>query len=43
MNKTNIKKKSNWLKEKKSDILGLTAFFVALFFLIMLGSAGFYW
>ncbi len=43
MNKTEIKKKKSFLKEYKSDILGLTAFFSALFFLILLGSFGFYW
>jgi hypothetical protein len=43
MNKTEIKKKKELIKENKSTILGLTAFFVAYIFLVWIGSLGFYW
>ncbi|HUW89197.1 MAG TPA: hypothetical protein VMV43_01620 [Candidatus Nanopelagicaceae bacterium] len=43
MNITEIKKKKELIKENRSSILGLTAFFAALFFLIWIGSLGFYW
>ena len=43
MNKTENKKKWDLIKEKKSDILGITSFFAALTFLILIGSLGFYW
>ncbi|MFX0075544.1 MAG: hypothetical protein ACFE96_08885 [Candidatus Hermodarchaeota archaeon] len=43
MNKTDIKKKKERIKERRTEILGLTAFFIAFFFLVWLGSLGFYW
>jgi len=43
MNKTDKKKKWELLKERKSEILGITGFFAALTFLILIGSLGFYW
>ena len=43
MNKTEIKEKKEKRKEIRSTILGFTGFFVALFFLIWIGSLGFYW
>jgi len=43
MNKTENKKKWELIKEKKSEILGVSAFLGALFFLIWIGSLGFYW
>jgi len=43
MNKTENKKKWELIKENKSTILGLTAFFVAYIFFVWIGSLGFYW
>ncbi|GAG99281.1 unnamed protein product [marine sediment metagenome] len=43
MNKTEIKEKKEKRKEKRSEILGVTAFFAALIFIISIGSLGFYW
>jgi len=43
MNKTEIKEKKERTKEIKSSILGFTAFFGILFFIVWLGSLGFYW
>ena len=43
MNKTEIKKKKELIKENRSYILGVSGFFVALFALIWIGSIGFYW
>ena len=43
MNKTEKKKKWELMKEKKSEIIGVTGFFAALTFLIWIGSLGFYW
>jgi len=39
MNKTEIKEK----KERRKEILGVTAFLGALSFIIWIGSLGFYW
>ena len=43
MNKTEKKKTWELIKEKKSDILGISGFFAALTLLILIGSLGFYW
>jgi hypothetical protein len=43
MNKTDIKKGKDKLKKYRSDILGFTAFFIAWFFIVWIGSLGFYW
>jgi len=43
MNKTEIKEKKEKIKEIRTSILGFTAFFVALFFIIWIGSLGYYW
>jgi hypothetical protein len=43
MNKTDVKKGKELFKKYRSDILGLTAFFIALFFIVWIGSLGFYW
>jgi len=39
MNKTEIKEK----KERRKEILGVTAFFAAVSFIVWIGSLGFYW
>ena len=43
MNKTEIKKKWDLIKENKSTILGLAAFVTAYILLVWIGSLGFYW
>ncbi|MHA1461360.1 MAG: hypothetical protein ACTSO8_07755 [Promethearchaeota archaeon] len=43
MTKTEIKEKKERRKEIRSTVLGFTAFFSALAFLIWIGSLGFYW
>jgi hypothetical protein len=43
MNKTEIKEKKERIKEIRSSILGFTAFFGALTFIIWIGSLGYYW
>ena len=43
MNKTEIKKKKGFIKEYRSDILGIATFIVALLFISWIGSLGFYW
>jgi len=43
MNKIEIKKKWELIKEKKSEILGVSAFLVAFSFMVWIGSLGFYW
>ena len=43
MNKTEIKEKKERTKEIRSTILGFTAFFASLTFLVWIGSLGFYW
>ena len=43
MNKTENKKKWELIKERKSEILGVSGFFAALTFLIWIGSLSFYW
>ena len=43
MNKTEIKKKKGILRKYRSDILGLTGFFIALVFIFWIGSLSFYW